>query len=143
MKSHEEARRDLVRQWVAKAEKDFDLSRHLVSEGCFYREAIAFSAQQAAEKFLKAFLISHQIDFPKTHNLGELLDLVARIDAALAEHLRDATALNPYGVEYRYPGDFPELTQEDAEAALGLAQKVRAALIPQLARFLAEPQAPE
>ncbi|MEK7404871.1 MAG: HEPN domain-containing protein [Acidobacteriota bacterium] len=89
------------------------------------------------------FLISHQIDFPKTHNLGELLDLVARIDTALAERLRDATALNPYGVEYRYPGDFPESTQEDAEAAFGLAQKVRAAMIPKLARFLEEPHTPE
>ncbi len=143
MKPREEARRDLVRQWVAKAEKDFDLSHHLAGEGYFYREAIAFSAQQAAEKFLKAFLISHQIDFPKTHNLGELLDLVSRIDTALAERLSDATALNPYGVEYRYPGDFPELTQEDAEAAFGIAQKVRAAMIAKLARFLEEPHTPE
>ena len=128
----DEAQRDMVLQWFAKAEKDFDLARHLVSEGCRYREAIAFHSQQAAEKLLKGFLALHQTDFPKTHNLGELLDRVARIHAGLADSLRDITALNPYGVEYRYPGDFPDLTHDDAEEAFRLADKVWAAVAPRI-----------
>ena len=128
----DEAQRDIVLQWFAKAEKDFDLARHLVSEGCRYREAIAFHSQQAAEKLLKGFLALHQTDFPKTHNLGELLDRVARIHAGLADSLRDITALNPYGVEYRYPGDFPDLTHDDAEEAFRLADKVWAAVAPRI-----------
>jgi HEPN domain-containing protein len=132
MRPPDEARRDLVRRWLDKAEKDFNLARHLVAEGCSYREAIAFHSQQAAEKLLKAYLVLHQIDFPKTHNLGELLDLLASRDAPLADLLRDITALNPYGVEYRYPGDFPELTREDAEQAFRLAKRVRDAIVPSL-----------
>ena len=128
----DEAQRDIVLQWFAKAEKDFDLARHLVSEGCRYREAIAFHSQQAAEKLLKGFLALHQADFPKTHNPGELLDRVARIHAGLADSLRDITALNPYGVEYRYPGDFPDLTHDDAEEAFRLADKVWAAVAPRI-----------
>jgi hypothetical protein len=36
---------------------------------------VSFHAQQAAEKSPKALLIRHQVDFGKTHNLGELLQL--------------------------------------------------------------------
>ena len=136
MRPPEELKRDLVRQWVAKAEKDFSLARHLVDEGCFYREAICFNSQQTAEKLLKSLLAMHQVDFPKTHNLGELLDLVAAVDNLLADALRGVTALNPYGVEYRYPGDFPEITEEDARAAFRLAEKVLGGVQPKLSAFL-------
>lgn len=144
MRPREEAKRDLVRQWVLRAEKDLNLARHLVAEGCQYPEAIGFNCQQAAEKFLKAFLVLHQTDFPKTHNLGELLDLVASIDPALAGSLRELTMLSPYGVEYRYPSDFPEMTQADATAAFQLAQAARDAVMPRLAsNWNASPSGPE
>ena len=71
MRTCEEVMCELVQQWTAKAETDFGLAEHLVSEGK-YLDAIGFHAQQAAEKFLKAFLVEHQIEFPKTHNIGEL-----------------------------------------------------------------------
>lgn len=45
MRPLEESKRDLVRQWVRKAEKDFALAEHLVLEGCFYGEAIGFNSQ--------------------------------------------------------------------------------------------------
>ena len=108
------------------------MARHLVDEGCIYREAIAFHSQQAAEKFLKALLVWHGVDFEKTHNLGRLLQLVTSFDTSLASSLKPATALNPYGVDYRYPGDFPDLRPNDAEEASGLAEQVRAAVIPKL-----------
>ena len=48
----DKGKRSLVAAWAGKAEKDFDLARHLVEEGCVYPEAIAFNSQQAAEKLL-------------------------------------------------------------------------------------------
>lgn len=81
---------------------------------------------------MKSYLVLHQIDFPRTHNLGELLDRIAARDSALAHSLVDITALNPYGVEYRYPGDFPDLTEEDAGAAFCMAEKVWAVIAPKL-----------
>jgi len=39
-------------------------------------ETIGFHAQQAVEKCLKAVLILHEIEFRKTHNLDELVDLL-------------------------------------------------------------------
>jgi HEPN domain-containing protein len=136
MRPLEELKRELVTRWIAKAEKDFSLAEHLVAEGCFYCEAIGFNSQQSVEKLLKAVLAMHQVDFPKTHNLGELLDRLAAVDTNLADSLRELTALNPYGVEYRYPGDFPELTSQDAETAFQLARKAHTILMPMLKAFL-------
>ena len=128
MRPPEEVRRDLVRQWLAKAEEDFGVAEHLAAARSPYLSMVAFHAQQAAEKHLKAVLVHHQLHFPKTHDLGELLDLVAACDVALADALREVTALNPYGVEFRYPGDFPAITHGDAKTAVELAAKVRGAV---------------
>jgi HEPN domain-containing protein len=119
-----------------KSDKDFFLAQHLSAEGNSYREALAFHAQQAAEKLLKGFLTVRQVHFPKTHNLGDLLDRMATVDPDLADALRNITALNPYGVEYRYPGDFPELTSEDTDEALRLAEEARRLVRPLISQFI-------
>ncbi len=37
-------------------------------------DTVCFHAQQCVEKYLKAVLVSEAIDFPKTHDLEELMD---------------------------------------------------------------------
>ncbi|MBI5115424.1 HEPN domain-containing protein [Candidatus Poribacteria bacterium] len=129
MRPPEEVRRDIVRQWLRKADADMDAAEALLSEERTSLYPSCFHSQQAAEKFLKAYLSRHQVEFPKTHILGELLDLISRIDKKLADGLKDVTKLNPYGVVIRYPGDIPEPTREQAEEALDLAQSVRDAIL--------------
>lgn len=107
MKPREEAKRELVQQWLGKAGEDLGLAEDLLTQNSPYLGAIGFHSQQGAEKYLKAFLIHHQIDFPKTHDLVEILDLVAVVAPDMAQSLRDVCALNPYGVDIRYPGDIP------------------------------------
>jgi HEPN domain-containing protein len=53
---------------------------------------------------LKAFLVRHQIPFGKTHDINELLELVAKPAARLQRQLASAGMLTPFGVEFRYPG---------------------------------------
>lgn len=74
----------------------------------------AFHSQQAVEKFLKAYLVRYQIEFRKTHDLGELLDLAASVDPSLLDELGECVWLTPYGVEYRYPGQYPEVDHGSA-----------------------------
>jgi HEPN domain-containing protein len=128
MRPPEVVKRELVQEWLAKAEEDFRVSEHLLAEDGFHT-AIGFHAQQAAEKYLKALLVQHQIEFPKTHNLGELLDLIARIDADLAAHLKDAATLTPTAWTIGYPSDFPDMTEADTQEAHALAVKVREAVL--------------
>ena len=128
MRPPEEVKRRIVQQWLRKAEIDLDAAENLLSEDRLSFYPSCFHSQQSVEKFLKAFLAWHQVQFPKTHNLGELLDLMSTIDTALAEDLKDATRLNPYGVEVRYPSDIPEPTYDQAKEALHLATSIRDAI---------------
>ena len=128
MRPPDELKKELVLQWVAKASRDFELAQHLLKEEAPYSEAICFHAQQAAEKYLKAFLTWHQIEFPKTHNVGKLLRLIATIEPELAESLRGAHALTAYGVDLRYPDDLLQVTPKHAESAVELAASVREAI---------------
>jgi HEPN domain-containing protein len=124
----EQARGRLVRQWLHKAEIAPQAAEALLSRDPPLLYPSCFLCQQAAEKYLKALLTWHQAEFPKTHLMGALLDILATVNASLAESLAGATALNPYGVEVRYSGDRPEPTADEAAAALDLARKVRDAV---------------
>lgn len=125
MRAPDEVREGLVRQWVAKADADLGVAQHLWAERSPYREAIGFHAQQAAEKYLKAYLTRRGVEFPRTHSLELLLDLITPDNPSLAASLRRVTLLTPYGVDYRYPGESPPMTPEDARSAVELAQHAR------------------
>jgi HEPN domain-containing protein len=131
----EEGILSLVADWVGKADLDFDTAVRLVAEERF-RDIVAFHAQQAAEKYLKALLTRHQIEFPKTHVIRRLLILLRSVEPGIAEELDGANWLSPYGAEIRYPGDRSETVPGDQVRALQLAQKVRDAVTAMLAPYL-------
>ena len=117
-----------VRQWLAYADEDLRVARHGFSmpetPPC---RVIAFHAQQCAEKYLKAYLVFHGVDFPFTHSLRRLLDLSAS-PAAWAEQLRDAEELTPYAITARYPGEDLGVSEPEARRAVEIAERVRQAV---------------
>jgi HEPN domain-containing protein len=125
MKPPEVVKEEFTREWVRKAESDFKTAGYLCQSGPDFVGGAAFHSQQSAEKYLKAFLVWHQIEFPKTHDIEALLKLAGRTDDKIPEILREAAMLTPYGVDYRYPGEYPEVSRSDAERALRLADRVR------------------
>lgn len=122
----------VIQQWIDKADQDFRACEILLAYENPYLYPTCFHAQQAAEKYLKAFLTWKQIEFPKTHAIEFLLDLLEPRYHALADELQDAVALSSYGVEIRYPGDQPDPNEEEARHAVELARKVRDAILPLL-----------
>ena len=126
MKPPEVIKTEFTREWIRKAESDFKTAAHLLKSSPDLAEGVAFHSQQAAEKYLKAFLVWHQIEFPKTHDIEALLKLAGKVDDKIPEILGDTVILTPYGVDYRYPGEYPEVTIADAKRALRLADCVRA-----------------
>ncbi|MGO8989758.1 MAG: HEPN domain-containing protein [bacterium] len=126
MKAPEVVKEEFTREWVRKAEIDFKTAAHLSQGGPDFAEGVAFHSQQTAEKYLKALLVWHQIEFQKTHDIEALLKLVGKVDDRLPKILQDTAILTPYGVDYRYPGEYPEVSTSDAERALRLADNVRA-----------------
>jgi len=124
MKPPEDVARRLSHGWLAKAESDVRVCERLLEESAEFAEAIAFHAQQAAEKSLKALLVARQVEFPKTHDLERLLELAALGDGPLADKLANAAELTPYGVEFRYPGEYAPVSAETAAACVSIARRV-------------------
>jgi HEPN domain-containing protein len=122
----------LVRQWLAKTDDDIRACEALLAADPPFLYPVCFHAQQAAEKYLKALLTWHQIEFPKTHAIEQLLALLKPTLPDVASTLREAVILTPFGVEIRYPGDQPEPNARETHQALDLARKVRDAILPLL-----------
>lgn len=88
-----------------------------------------FHAQQAVEKYFKALLTSHQLEFPKTHDITKLLDLVNQVDSETAALLKESAILTPFGVDIRYPGEQQEPDIREASDAFMIAKNVRKRII--------------
>ncbi len=108
--------------WLRHARSDLALAKtRSVPEVLL--ESLCFHAQQAAEKALKAVLVARAIPFPRTHNLGALLDLLANALQPPAE-IQAADILTDYAVSSRYPGEVEPITEEEYQEALRLAERV-------------------
>lgn len=112
-----------VHQWLSYADEDLKLARCglTMSSNCPYR-LIAYHAQQCAEKYLKAYLVFNETDFPYTHDIRKLLKLCPN---EWAEKLNEADQLTPYAITTRYPGEDSEVTKEEVDRALHIATEVR------------------
>jgi HEPN domain-containing protein len=108
--------------WLRHAESDLELSR-MERPPKVLLEDLCFHTQQAAEKALKAVLVSHEIPFPKTHNIRTLLDLLP-LDVTPPSDVRNAASLTDYAVVSRYPGDLEPVTEAEHQEAIHLAESV-------------------
>jgi len=66
-------------------------------------EIICFHCQQAAEKYLKAFLVYNDEEPPKTHDLIELAKLCNAFKDDFSLILPKCEYLFPFAVRTRYP----------------------------------------
>jgi len=113
-----------VAEWVYKAEEDYEVAHVFVRKrGRGAPDSVCFHAQQCAEKYIKGFLVSLGIPFPKIHDLYQLINLVIRQEPLLLELRNDLLVLNPFSVRFRYPGD--RATKEDAREAFQAAKRIR------------------
>lgn len=118
----------LVKEWIAKAEEDYKtvltLNRQKKHK---LPNSICFHCQQCIEKYLKAFLIYNEFKPPRTHDLRKLNDIAVNFNSSLKNIYDFLEQLNPYSVEFRYPGD--SATQKEAKQAVQAMKKARKVLI--------------
>ncbi|MFH1438064.1 MAG: HEPN domain-containing protein [Pseudomonadota bacterium] len=111
--------------WVKKAENDLVLAVHALKLGkkC-PTDTVCFHAQQCIEKYLKAFLISKGTEFPKTHNIGELLVLMpSSITVSLSPEEQER--MTDYATVARYPGIYDDISMAETRKAVVIARRVR------------------
>ena len=94
-------------EWVSKAEGDYvavSILRRSRKPNRY--DTICFHCQQCIEKYLKARLNDALIEFPKTHDLEELLDLVTPVEPLWVGLKPRLKSLSAFAVLVRYPGFF-------------------------------------
>ncbi len=97
----------VTREWIKKAEGDFAIAcREMRARKAPNYDGVCFHAQQCAEKYLKARLHAADIQFPRTHDLGVLIDLAKKIEPEWEVVRAAARMLTDYAVRFRYPGAF-------------------------------------
>lgn len=117
---------EIVREWLTKADEDLAFAQvNLEEEKPFFAQ-ICFHFHQAAEKYLKAYSIAHELDFRKVHDLALLLKICLANDVSFAQLRDDCDYLNTFYVETRYPVHWPtHFTQEEAQKASQAAERIR------------------
>lgn len=116
----------MIKRWFEKAATDLHVAKLLKTMPDAFEPSV-FHCQQAAEKAIKGFLVTHKIRFDKTHDIEKLLKLVATVDTNLATELKPSIILTQFAVAYRYPEEAepPEpLTAQSCEKVFVLANWV-------------------
>lgn len=118
----------LAARWLARARSDLSIAGKLLAGRADDEAwAVTFHGQQAAEKAIKAILTSSRTDFPKTHDLARLVDLLPASTAVPAS-ADDLEWLSYFGTAGRYVIDDvmveSEPGWEDAAQAFHLAEEI-------------------
>ncbi len=107
---------DDPREWLNRARSNLAYAKTQTQD--VYYEELCFQAQQAAEKALKAVCLKHGIQFPRTHNLIDLIRLLDSNGVSVPAQVREAGQLTDFAVEARYPGLAEPVTEEEYVEAI-------------------------
>jgi HEPN domain-containing protein len=108
-------------RWLRYAKEDYN-SALIVRQSGVSRNACLL-AQQSAEKAIKSIYAFTNQKIAKTHDLDLLKNQVPD-GWSTKSRFADLSELSFWAVESRYPGDLPEATEADADAAIALAESV-------------------
>lgn len=113
-------------RWMKLAEMDYGVAEHLFKT--YYPkpyEIICYHCQQAAEKAIKAIIMSGGAKggLPKLHDLSFLLNQIKNTVKIEEKYYDYADALTPYGVSIRYPNEL-FLEESHAQKALEMAREL-------------------
>lgn len=113
----------LAQEWFETGDDDLAYAKVGFRESPFYSQ-ICISCQQAAEKYLKGFLVANGKSYPKIHDLGVILGKCGEIDSNLLELKEDCNFLTKFYVEVRYPPDITPADKDDAGEAIESCKRI-------------------
>ena len=117
--------REQSERLLRKAAADEVLVDKVLDDADVADELIGYHCQQAVEKLLKARLVDLGVNYPKTHNLQMLVELLEVQGQQLPANLADLDLLTPYATIYRYE-DPPQAGAFDRKAAREFIRRLRA-----------------
>ena len=112
---------DHPQEWLTHAKSDLAFAKSDVPDGLL--EMNCFHAQQAAEKALKAVLISLSATFDFTHDLSYLAELVRGQGITIPSELDQISELIQFAVNTRYPSGIGPVPHQLLQRAILLAEQ--------------------
>jgi len=91
-----------ARMMLSMARKDLTALQNMLDMNAFANEIFGFHAQQAVEKALKAWLSLVDVDYPRIHDLEELLALLESHRETVPERFYALIDLTDFAVQFRY-----------------------------------------
>ncbi|HEY9593093.1 MAG TPA: HEPN domain-containing protein [Spirochaetia bacterium] len=113
-----------ARQWLVHAGSNLAQAKLGEGKAEVLLDDLCFQAQQATEKALKALCVLLNIQFPRTHDIGYLIDQIRETGMEIPEDINSARILTTYAVTSRYPSENPPATKDEYEQAQKLASEV-------------------
>jgi len=115
----------VINEWMEKADEDLEFAVSIIENSTFYAQ-ICFHFHQAAEKYLKAFIIACDLEFRKIHDLPVLLQSCLEKEPDLKILLDDCRFLNRFYIDTQYRVHWPtEYTKEEALKAQTATEHIR------------------
>jgi HEPN domain-containing protein len=128
---------EIVREWLEKANEDFEFARANLQERKPFNAQICFHFHQAAEKYLKAYVIAHELEFLKIHDLPMLLRICLSKDPSFEQLHEACEYLNAFYIEARYPVHWPtNFSYEEARKSLQYAEGIRSFVKTRLSKLI-------
>ena len=114
----------IIQEWLKKPDDDFGFACSVVNDSSFYAQ-ICFHFHQAAEKYLKSFIVAYDLEFKKIHDLPVLLKLCLIKEPGLKILTDDCRLLNAFYIDTRYPVHWPtQYTKAMALKAKNAAENI-------------------
>ena len=115
----------IAEEWISKAEEDFGFASSSLELENYFAQ-ICFHFQQAAEKYLKAFIIANGLSFRLVHSLIELLEICREREPTIEGIAENCYYLDPFYIDTRYPVHWPtDYDKETADRAKDAAAEIR------------------
>jgi HEPN domain-containing protein len=125
--------RKIIEERITKADEDFGFARINFEEKKPFFAQICFHFHQAAEKYLKAYIVAHELEFRKIHELPLPLKICSEKDPSLEEIRDECESLNTHYIDTRYPVHCPtKFSQEEAGKAFHASLRIRELILQKL-----------
>jgi HEPN domain-containing protein len=118
-------REEELRQWIDLPANNLRTAQHIAETMRPVPDEIVCNlCHQAAEKYLKCYLFYNNIEFPKIHDLLELLELCSGHLPEFSRFKKKCGFLNNYGVMPKYPNEL-EIIDDYVVAAIRYAKEIQ------------------
>jgi HEPN domain-containing protein len=111
-------------EWLDYADADLGSAKILKDAFRDHKELSLYHCQQAAEKYLKGFLVSKAVKYPHIHALDNICAKCSEFDTTFDGIIKECAFLTNFATNARYPFEL-DVTAYQVDEAITAVEKIR------------------